>query len=148
MLSTTTKRFVGLVAAVLIGVFVFALAESISSGFAGFSGGLPFWIIVIFVMGLVLYDYIEECFEMTPAISRFFQVLAIVACGAALTYAAWGASTLFEVGTDVRIRSMGSTENPVLVDGVWPKLFWFTVSFLFALVTVGLGLKKLQNNSK
>ena len=34
--------------------------HSISSGFAGFWGGLPFWIIAIIVMLMAAYDFYDE----------------------------------------------------------------------------------------
>ena len=40
----------------LFGTFVIGLAWSISTGLAGFWSGLPFWIIVLFVLFLLLYD--------------------------------------------------------------------------------------------
>ena len=40
----------------LFGTFVIGLAWSISTGLAGFWRGLPFWIIVLFVLFLLLYD--------------------------------------------------------------------------------------------
>ena len=40
---------------VMVG-FVVGLAHSISSGFAGFWGGLPFWIIALTVISMSLYD--------------------------------------------------------------------------------------------
>lgn len=60
MVSTTVKRISALIATGLVLVFVLGLAESISSGFAGFWGGLPFWIIALFVMGLALFDFWDE----------------------------------------------------------------------------------------
>jgi hypothetical protein len=41
-------------------IFVFGLAHSISTGFAGFWGGLPFWVIAVFVMALAVYDFWDE----------------------------------------------------------------------------------------
>jgi len=55
------EKISGLIGTLLIGVFVLGLAQSISTGFAGFWGGLPFWIISIFVLSLVVYDYWESC---------------------------------------------------------------------------------------
>ena len=52
---------VGLIGTLLMSVFVLGLAHSISTGFAGFWGGLPFWVIVIFVLCLAIYDFWEEC---------------------------------------------------------------------------------------
>ena len=46
-----------------IAVFVLGLAESISSGAAGFWGGLPFWSICILVLPLVFYDLWNTCFR-------------------------------------------------------------------------------------
>ena len=44
----------------LVMIFIFGLAHSISSGFAGFWGGLPFWIIAIIVMLMAAYDFYDE----------------------------------------------------------------------------------------
>ncbi len=51
----------GFIGSLLVAVFVIGLAESITSGFAGFWGGLPFWIISIFVLGLIFYDFWDSC---------------------------------------------------------------------------------------
>jgi hypothetical protein len=40
----------------LVGIFLFGLAWSISTGLAGFWKGLPFWIIVIFCLCLLIVD--------------------------------------------------------------------------------------------
>ena len=40
----------------LVGIFLFGLAWSISTGLAGFWKGLPFWIIVIFCLYLLVVD--------------------------------------------------------------------------------------------
>jgi len=41
-------------------VFIIGLSHSISTGFAGFMGGLPFMIIAIFVLALALYNLLED----------------------------------------------------------------------------------------
>ncbi|HUS54401.1 MAG TPA: hypothetical protein VMY41_10405 [Thermohalobaculum sp.] len=61
MFSNTTKIIVGLIAAVMMATFIIGLAHSISTGFAGFWGGLPFWVISISVLILVIYNYWEDC---------------------------------------------------------------------------------------
>ena len=43
--------------------FIIGLAWSISTGFAGFWGGLPFWIISIAVLGMLVYDYWDDCWR-------------------------------------------------------------------------------------
>ncbi|MBN4083174.1 hypothetical protein JYU08_00655 [bacterium AH-315-B06] len=55
------EKIGGLIGAFIVAAFVLGLAESISSGFAGFWGGLPFWIIGIFVLALFFYDYWDSC---------------------------------------------------------------------------------------
>ena len=40
----------------LFATFVVGLAWSISTGLAGFWRGLPFWIIVLFVLFLLIFD--------------------------------------------------------------------------------------------
>ena len=60
----TSKRVsmvTGLIASGGVISFITGLAWSISTGFAGFWGGLPFWIISIFVLSMVVYDYWDSC---------------------------------------------------------------------------------------
>jgi hypothetical protein len=44
----------------LMMTFVLGLSQSISTGFAGFNGGLPFLLISIFVICMALYDFYDE----------------------------------------------------------------------------------------
>ena len=43
----------------LFAVFVIGLAWSISTGLAGFWRGLPFWVIILFVLFLLIYDSLK-----------------------------------------------------------------------------------------
>ena len=45
---------------VLVGIFLFGLAWSISTGLAGFWKGLPFWIIIIFCLCLLIVDSLRS----------------------------------------------------------------------------------------
>ena len=63
MSAATLEKIFGLIGVTLVAAFVLGLAESISSGAAGFWGGLPFWIICICVLGLVAYDLWNSCFR-------------------------------------------------------------------------------------
>ena len=60
MISPLIKLITAGISTLLVMVFVFGLAESISSGFAGFWGGLPFWVIASVVMLMALYDLYDE----------------------------------------------------------------------------------------
>lgn len=60
-LSRPVKIVTGAVATGLLMTFVIGLSHSISTGFAGFKGGSPFMVIVIFVLLLALYDFWDEC---------------------------------------------------------------------------------------
>ena len=55
------EKLFGLIGTLLIAAFVLGLAESISSGAAGFWGGLPFWVICFSVLSLVVYDFWDTC---------------------------------------------------------------------------------------
>ena len=57
----TIKKITGLIGLGLLFTFILGLAHSISTGFAGFWGGLPFCIIAISVLSMVAYDYWDEC---------------------------------------------------------------------------------------
>ena len=51
-----SERLTILIGVILVGIFLIGLAWSISTGLAGFYKGLPFWVIIIFCLGLLLYD--------------------------------------------------------------------------------------------
>ncbi|MEM7215191.1 MAG: hypothetical protein AAF423_06575 [Pseudomonadota bacterium] len=142
MLGDKTKMVLGLIATAGIGIFVFALAESISSGFAGFHGGLPFWIIIIFVMGLAVYDYMDECLKASEKVKQFMQLAAIVFCGTAFTYAGWGTSTLFAEKDEIFVRSsfFGNYTSPA----IWYEVFWMAFAFFSAALTFVLVMRKLS----
>ncbi len=61
MISRTAKMIVGLIATAILITFIVGLAHSISTGFAGFWGGLPFWIISVSVLLMAAYNFWEEC---------------------------------------------------------------------------------------
>ena len=63
MSPATIEKISGLIGVALIAVFVLGLAESISTGAAGFWGGFPFWVICFVVLGLVFYDFWDSCFR-------------------------------------------------------------------------------------
>ena len=59
-MSRPITIIVALIGTALMMSFVLGLSQSISSGFAGFYGGLPFMIIAIFVILMAIYDFWEE----------------------------------------------------------------------------------------
>ena len=61
MKTTLDEIISGLLGSFIITIFVLGLAESISSGAAGFWGGFPFWIICISVLPLVYYNFWDSC---------------------------------------------------------------------------------------
>ena len=61
MNNTLDEKISGLLGSFIVTIFVLGLAESISSGAAGFWGGLPFWVICISVLPLVYYDFWDSC---------------------------------------------------------------------------------------
>jgi sterol desaturase/sphingolipid hydroxylase (fatty acid hydroxylase superfamily) len=56
MLADKFGKIFGVIGTLLVTVFVLGLAESISSGAAGFWGGFPFWVICMAILVLVFYD--------------------------------------------------------------------------------------------
>jgi len=67
MSAATLEKIFGLFGVTLVALFVLGLAESISSGAAGFWGGLPFWVICFAVLVLIIYDYWETCLRKKPS---------------------------------------------------------------------------------
>ncbi len=61
MTGDKVKKVTGLIGSTMLAIFMLGLAHSISTGFAGFWGGLPFWVITLSVLAMVFYDYWDEC---------------------------------------------------------------------------------------
>lgn len=61
MNSRRVNIITGLLGLAVMMTFVIGLAHSISTGFAGFKGGLPIIIIVAFVVCLAIYDFYDQC---------------------------------------------------------------------------------------
>jgi len=53
------EKLIIILSIVLFAIFVIGLAWSISTGLAGFWRGLPFWVIVLFVLFLLIYDSLK-----------------------------------------------------------------------------------------
>lgn len=62
-MSRTVNLIMGMIGTGLMAVFVIGLARSISTGFAGFWGGLPFALIAVFVISLALYNFWEDAIK-------------------------------------------------------------------------------------
>ena len=67
MSAANLEKLFGLIGTLMIAAFVLGLAESISSGAAGFWGGLPFWVICFTVLALVVYDFWDTCLRKKPS---------------------------------------------------------------------------------
>lgn len=70
MLSYGTKITVALIGTLLMVTFIVGIAYSISTGFAGFWGGLPFWVISLSVMSMAFYDFWDECLRKKKPASK------------------------------------------------------------------------------
>jgi len=60
MVSRTTNLIVAFIGTAILFTFILGIAYSISTGFAGFWGGLPFWIISVVVLSMAAYNFWEE----------------------------------------------------------------------------------------
>ena len=61
MIQALVEKISGLIGLLLFAVFILGLAESISSGTAGFWGGFPFWVICFTILPLLIYDFWDSC---------------------------------------------------------------------------------------
>ena len=55
-----SEKLTIIIGVIFVAVFLIGLAWSISTGLAGFYKGLPFWVIIIFVLGLLIYDSLKS----------------------------------------------------------------------------------------
>lgn len=63
MSAVNLEKIFGLIGFLMVSAFVLGLAESISSGAAGFWGGFPFWVICVVILPLIFFDYWNTCFR-------------------------------------------------------------------------------------
>ena len=61
MIPKPVKILGGLVGLLLLCTFIIGLSHSISTGFAGFWGGLPFAVIIALVLPMAAYDFWDQC---------------------------------------------------------------------------------------
>ena len=61
MIPKLIRTITGGIGLAILMVFIIGLAHSISIGFAGFWGGLPFSIIAVVVLAMAGYDFWDEC---------------------------------------------------------------------------------------
>ena len=66
MVSKLVDIITGLIGVTMVSAFVIGLSYSISTGFAGFFGGLPFAIITAAVLAMVAYDFWDQCLRKKP----------------------------------------------------------------------------------
>ena len=55
-----SEKFAIILGVALFAIFLVGLAWSISTGLAGFWRGLPFWVIILFVLFLLVYDSLKS----------------------------------------------------------------------------------------
>lgn len=62
-MSRRTNIIMAIIGTALMAIFVIGLAHSISTGFAGFWGGLPFVIIAGVVIAMAVYNMWEDAIK-------------------------------------------------------------------------------------
>ena len=55
-----SEKLTIIIGVIFVAIFLIGLAWSISTGLAGFYKGLPFWVIILFVLGLLIYDSLKS----------------------------------------------------------------------------------------
>ncbi|MEO0329114.1 MAG: hypothetical protein AAF217_11030 [Pseudomonadota bacterium] len=142
MLNRGTLIIMGAIGTFLVMLFVLGLAESISSGFAGFWGGLPYWLIAIFVMYLAVYDYLEEACGLDEKWRSLVQTIGIVYFGSIMTLGAWGVSTVYSK------HDVTPNDNSTFWDSALPEAIWMIIAFAIATTTVFVLLRRYENQKE
>jgi len=145
MLSGPVKTIVAFISTAILTIFVVALAESISAGFAGFWGGLPFWLIVIFVLSLAIYDFVDDCIGIGDGLKKILHIGATIFAGASCAFGAWQASKFvskWEFGT----FSLPFSDTEHMVSSGWLSGFWIVIAIVSVLCCAALVSKIIKNN--
>lgn len=128
----------------ILGIFVVALAESISAGFAGFWGGFPFWVIIIFVLGLAVYNFFEETTGITRSLGFFLQSLGVLYAGLALAFGCYQASGYSAKFKDTTFR-LPFADTQHMISSGWLKGIWLGLCLFILFVTVVYLMKMYRN---
>jgi len=131
------SAFVG---SAILSIFVIALAQSISAGFAGFWGGLPFWLIIIFVLGLAVYNFLEETFNLTAGIKFSLQTIGILYAGIVLAFGSWQGSKFSKKFDDATFSFLFSDTKYPLSAGFLQGI-WIVLTIYFILITSFMVMK-------
>lgn len=133
------------VATAIVSIFVIALAQSISAGFAGFWGGLPFWIIILFVLGLAVYNFLEETINMSAGVKFLLQVMAILYAGIALAFGCWQASSYSTKFKDAHF-SLPFSDTEHMVSPAWLSGIWVGLCVFFIFITATMVMKRYREH--
>lgn len=124
-------------------IFVIALSESISAGFAGFWGGLPFVLIIIFVLGLAFYNFLEETTGMSKGVKFFLQVIGILYAGITLAYGCWIGSSYVTKFDSATFRLPFANTEHMLSQG-WLQGIWLALTIFFIVLTAAMVMKRFR----
>ncbi len=134
------------IATAIVSIFVIALAESISAGFAGFWGGLPFWIIILFVLGLAVYNFLEETFGMNDNVKFSLHILGILYAGIALAYGCWQASS-YATKFKTSQFSLPFSDTEHMISPGWLSGIWVILCVLFIFITGVAVMKRYREHT-
>ncbi len=123
------------IATAILSIFVIALAQSISAGFAGFWGGLPFWLIIIFVLGLAVYNFFEDNFGLNKGLRFSLQVIAILYAGLALAFGSWQASSYVKKFKNDSTFSLPFSDTEHMLSQGWLAGLWVAMTVFFIILT-------------
>jgi hypothetical protein len=127
----------------ILSIFVIALAESISAGFAGFWGGLPFWLIIIFVLGLAVYNFLEETIGLSEGMKFILQVIGILYAGITLAYGSWKGSSYVTKFESATFRLPLADTEHMLSQG-WLQGIWVALTIFFIVLTAYMVMKRFR----
>ncbi len=131
------------IAVAILSIFVIALAQSISAGFAGFWGGLPFFLIIIFVLGLAFYNFLEETTGMTKGVKFSLQTIGILYAGMILAFGCWQGSKFVKKFEFANFRLPFSDTQHMLSHG-WLQGIWIALTIFFIILTSYMVMKRYR----
>lgn len=127
--------FSAFIATAIFAIFVIALAQSISAGFAGFWGGLPFWMIVIFVLSLAVYNFFEETIGLSEKVKLVLHTIGILYGGLSLAFGSWQASSYVSKFKDGGSFSFPFSNTEFHFSQASLSVIWVALTIFFVVLT-------------
>ncbi len=102
-------------------------------------------IIILFVLGLAVYNFLEETINMSAGLKFLLQIMAILYAGIALAFGCWQASGYSTKFKDAHF-SLPFSDTEHMVSPAWLSGIWVGLCVFFIFITATMVMKRYREH--